>query len=115
MRPRNPAPARLSAGEPKSRHAGYTWRGESSTAGSCSWLYLFKCSGSDPRVQRKKIPWGADLYEFLMASQRLLEDSTDMLKHGRGVSCAERIARLWSLGFSRSEERHVGKECRSRW
>src|ERR1035438_2046056 len=44
MRPRHPASARWSAGESGNRRAGYTLRGGSSTAGSCSWLYLFKCS-----------------------------------------------------------------------
>ena len=38
-----------------------------------------------------------------------------IIKEARRITCADCIVVVLSGGFTRSEERRVGKECRSRW
>src|SRR5207249_5747707 len=71
--------------------------------------------------------WSATMAPLPDRSGRELPDTTDVVVIGggyTGINAARELARAGSavtlleahtLGFGRSEERRVGKECRSRW
>src|ERR1019366_4275467 len=105
MRPRNPASARWSAGESRNRHAGYTLRGGTSTAGFWSRYYPFKCSGSHPRVQRNNpMRWQTpsrrpiSAYLILISSLRLPYALTPTLSAGSMQGRGERRIDPGQLG-----------------
>src|SRR3989440_5689251 len=97
------------------------------------WLFLFFFS-SRRRHTRSDRDWSSDVCSsdlrepgihlsciftgFLLPGQRLRRfrnDSGDLIQEVVTFSSSVRRHPFLSVGLSRSEERRVGKECRSRW
>src|SRR5438874_12717820 len=66
-----------------------------------------------------RIPYNAETFDtsndFSYATKLLARVASEFDFKYRWACCARYLPELPTVGLSRSEERRVGKECRSRW
>src|SRR3989442_234314 len=91
------------------------YRGLQCSIDACNLSYIFFFFSSRRRHTRCGRDWSSDVCssDLPPAARRPLAPA-DVLQHGLERRRVEELLRL-PLGQWRSEERRVGKECRSRW
>ena len=60
--------------------------------------------------------FGEDDWEWFEKGKGYLNGKKEMVRHGKWVeTCRDQFSGAWRCEGERSEERRVGKGCRSRW
>src|SRR2546422_7516053 len=75
-------------------------------------IFFFSSRRRHTRCSRD---WSSDVCSSDLGQRQLRESAPDFENMVRQQADTDRTWRAASEGFMRSEERRVGKECRSRW